>query len=238
MPDLKLDAVLLRELAELPALLGAVETVEQTLGRVAELCGRAVPGCLGASVSLRADSMWAVAAVPEWIGTVDHDQYATGVGPCLDAVHTGVPVLVGDLATEVRWGSFGAVAVQYGLRSSLAVPLGVRGHVVGALGLYATDAHALDDTSTELTGVLAVHAGATLSNAEVFGASRRHADNLATAMHSRAGIEQAKGVLMGREGCSADEAFRLLQHTSQTQHVKLHNVAERLLAAARDNGQP
>ncbi len=110
--------------------------------------------------------------------------------------------------------------------------------MVGALGLYAAAAHALDDTSTELTGVLAVQAGATLSNVEVFQATRRRADNLSNAMHSRAGIEQAKGVLMGREGCSADEAFRLLRHTSQTQHVKLHEVAERLLAAARDDRRP
>jgi len=35
-----------------------------------------------------------------------------------------------------------------------------------------------------------------------------------------------------------DEAFRLLRHTSQTQHVKLHEVAERLLAAARDDRRP
>ncbi len=238
MPDLLLDATLRRELSELPALLGAIETVEQTLGRIAELCGRAVPGCLGAAVSLRAGTMWADVAVPEWLGAVDHDQYAAGVGPCVDAVRTGAPVLVGDMATEGRWGSFGTVAVQYGVGSAMAVPLGVRARVVGALGLYAAEPHVFDDVSTEVTRVLAGQAGAALVNTEIYDASRRRADGLATAMASRAAIEQAKGVLMGREGCSAQEAFDLLRQVSQTQHLKLHDVAQRLLTSVRGQRSP
>jgi len=237
-PDAHVDAELLKDLSELPALLHAVESVEQTLRRVAGLCLRAVPGCLGSGVSLRAGTMWADVAVPDWLGAVDHDQYATGIGPCIDAVLTGSPTLVGDTAGEDRWGSFGAVAAQYGVRSLLAMPLGVRGRVVGALGLYAADPHVLDNVSTELTDVLAVQAGAALSNTEIVEANRRRAENLSAAMSSRAGIEQAKGLLMGREGCSPEEAFRLLQHTSQTQHVKLHEVAQRLLASARDERRP
>lgn len=42
-------------------------------------------------------------------------------------------------------------------------------------------------------------------------------------------IEQAKGVLMARRGCSADEAFALLRGISHDTNTKLHRVAEALL---------
>lgn len=43
-------------------------------------------------------------------------------------------------------------------------------------------------------------------------------------------IEQAKGALMARRGCSADEAFTLLRRLSHETNRKLHVVAEALLA--------
>lgn len=47
---------------------------------------------------------------------------------------------------------------------------------------------------------------------------------------SRARIEQAKGVLMGAYGISADRAFEVLTWCSQRSNIKVREVAERLLA--------
>jgi hypothetical protein len=50
-------------------------------------------------------------------------------------------------------------------------------------------------------------------------------DGLRTAMHTRATIEQAKGVIMALRGCTPDEAFQRLVQLSQRSQRKLHDVA-------------
>src|SRR6478672_8427675 len=50
--------------------------------------------------------------------------------------------------------------------------------------------------------------------------------NLQGAFGRRATIEQAKGILMARNAITADEAFELLRHHSQTHGRKLVDVAE------------
>jgi AmiR/NasT family two-component response regulator len=46
-------------------------------------------------------------------------------------------------------------------------------------------------------------------------------------------IEQAKGIIIARQGCSAEDAFELLVSMSQRTHVKLHDVAADLVEQAR-----
>jgi AmiR/NasT family two-component response regulator len=53
---------------------------------------------------------------------------------------------------------------------------------------------------------------------------------------SRAPIEQAKGVLMERLRCSAEEAVAELVRRSQRSHAKLHDVAVALLAEIPSTG--
>ena len=45
-------------------------------------------------------------------------------------------------------------------------------------------------------------------------------------------IDQAIGIIRSRSGGSADEAFERLTQISQTENVKLHAVAERLVDEA------
>lgn len=56
------------------------------------------------------------------------------------------------------------------------------------------------------------------------------AGTLREAMVTRAAIEQAKGVLMALRRCTADQAFEELREVSQRRNVKLHVLAETLLA--------
>jgi AmiR/NasT family two-component response regulator len=50
-------------------------------------------------------------------------------------------------------------------------------------------------------------------------------------MESRAVIDQAKGILMARDRCSADEAFEVLKRISQNRNVKLHDIAQTIVEA-------
>jgi hypothetical protein len=52
---------------------------------------------------------------------------------------------------------------------------------------------------------------------------------LETALSTRAPIEQAKGILMGAERCSADQAFDMLRRASQRENRKLRDVAQDLV---------
>lgn len=64
-----------------------------------------------------------------------------------------------------------------------------------------------------------------LANACMYWRAKRLADQLEEALSSRGVIEQAKGIVMARQGCSADQAFELLVGISQHKHVKLRDVA-------------
>jgi len=55
---------------------------------------------------------------------------------------------------------------------------------------------------------------------------------LRTAMASRAGIEQAKGILMLLTGCTDQVAFELLAHISSHTHRKVRDVAHALTESA------
>ncbi len=58
---------------------------------------------------------------------------------------------------------------------------------------------------------------------------QRFSDAIAEVNESRAVIEQAKGMLMGGYGITADAAFELLRWRSQETNVKLRRIAERIV---------
>jgi hypothetical protein len=74
-------------------------------------------------------------------------------------------------------------------------------------------ADAVDATPSEISRLVAEIAG------------------LRRAMDTRAVVEQAKGVLIARTGCSPNAAFELLVRQSQFENRKLHDVAVALVAA-------
>ena len=52
-------------------------------------------------------------------------------------------------------------------------------------------------------------------------------------MDSRAVIEQAKGIVVARDGCTPDEAFDLLTRISQQQNIKLRDLARIIVDSAQ-----
>lgn len=62
-----------------------------------------------------------------------------------------------------------------------------------------------------------------------WGESLAEARQLREALTSRATIDQAKGVLMERQGTSPDEAFRALVKLSNESNVRLADVARALV---------
>lgn len=72
---------------------------------------------------------------------------------------------------------------------------------------------------------------------EEFEALREELRQLRAALRSRAIIEQAKGIVMGRFGISADAAWNYLVRRSQTENVKIRDLAGALVVGTAA-GQP
>ena len=62
-------------------------------------------------------------------------------------------------------------------------------------------------------------------DADRVSALQLEVEQLRTAMASRAGIEQAKGILMLLTGCTDRVAFDVLTHISSTTHRKVRDLA-------------
>jgi GAF domain-containing protein len=200
------------------------ETLDTTLQRVADLATREVADCDMAGITLIRDgkpvtAVFTDAAAPE----IDTAQYDTGVGPCLQAFSTNAVLRIDDTRTDQRWQEFATAAAAHGVLSTLSLPLMVGSNALGALNLYSKSANSFIDDNTAL--VFASHAAVVLANAQAYWASQHLAQQLETALASRAVIEQAKGVLMATRGCSPEEAFALLNRESQHRNVKLREIA-------------
>lgn len=160
-----------------------------------------------------------------------------GSGPCLEALRTGEVVEVTDQSTDTRWGEYAAGAVAAGVMCSLSLPLVVDGTTRGALNLYGYErANAFAGGERRHAEVFAAQASTalTLMMRQVDRAAV--SEQLEQALASRSVIDQALGMLMGQQRCSADEAFALLRTRSQNSNRKLREVAGELIAKV--TGQP
>jgi AmiR/NasT family two-component response regulator len=61
-------------------------------------------------------------------------------------------------------------------------------------------------------------------------------DHLRTALRTRPEMDQAKGILMVRHGCSPDEAFDMLSRASQRENRKVRELAESIVTGVQ--GEP
>jgi hypothetical protein len=75
----------------------------------------------------------------------------------------------------------------------------------------------------------APYAAVAAGNLYAYQSARDMADNLQTALESRAVIDQAKGILMERYKLTADQAFQLLARASMTTNRKVRDIADHLV---------
>jgi AmiR/NasT family two-component response regulator len=61
-------------------------------------------------------------------------------------------------------------------------------------------------------------------------------DQLRTSLASRAVIDQALGIIMGQQRCTAAEAFDILRSAAQNRNLKIREIAEQIITSI--TGQP
>ena len=215
--------------AEIARALLAEDDVQRTLQKIVDLAVDTIDGCDHAGITfMKGKNVTTPAASDDVPRTVDAIQYRTGEGPCLSAIRDHEVFETGDLGQEARWPAFSVEAQrETGVTSMLAIRLFVEGDTLGSLNLYSKAADAFDDASRTVGLVFAAHAAVALSTA-------LHDEQMEEALLSRDLIGQAKGILMAREGITADQAFETLRRASQRLNVKLRDVAGEIVGS----GQP
>jgi GAF domain-containing protein len=227
------DDHLAESLSGLSGLLTGVRPLQETLIQIAEFAVQAIPGADGAGLTmLEDDRPQTVVASTEFVHAVDEVQYGLGEGPCLLAVESGRTQTSGSLGGEARWPRFGPRVGRMGVHSVLSLPLLLPERVVGAMNVYARAKNAFGPEAVRIGELFARPAAVSVHNAQVLARSQRLAEQLGAALTSRAVIDQALGVVMSRTGATAEEAFDRLRSMSQSQHVKVAEIARVLVDEA------
>lgn len=229
-PEPTTPSDLVHAFSALQLLLLTTPGVEDFLAELAGLAARTVdpPGSCG--ITLRRDNTpLIIASSDERAEAIDQAQYEAGSGPCLTSLVTATTVDVPDLAAQTRWPEFRQRALELGVRSCLAVPLTDGTDVLGVLNLYGYVPQVFDAAAHEKARTFATQA--TTALVVVLRTATRAAQSaqLEEALVSRTEIDQALGILMGQQHCTAEEAFALLRRHSQNNNRKLRDVAVDLI---------
>jgi GAF domain-containing protein len=166
----------------------------------------------------------AFGASAEFVRTIDEIQYTVvDEGPCITAARERRVARSGSLGGERLWPHFGPRVERMGVHSVLSLPLLVNDRVVGAINVYACDKDAFDDRAAELGELFAVPAAVAVHNAQVLAEAVQLTTQLQTALSSRPVIDQAIGLVRGRTGVTAEQAFARLRHISQKRKHQAHH---------------
>ncbi|MGQ4489869.1 ANTAR domain-containing protein [Streptomyces sp. SAS_281] len=198
------------------------------LGRRAMRCAA---GCRGASVSLRCPGGEGHSASthPD-LAVLAALQEDTGEGPCVDAARSLRTVGATDLVTDARWPDFRIAALERGLRACAAVPV-TAGGVAATVTLYAFRPWRLTAAAREAVGALAEETVGGLLREHARTGAEAEAEQLRTAMATRAVIDQAIGIVTHLLDCDPGRAFDVLRVLSQHTNRKLSAVAAQIVRA-------
>lgn len=213
------------------------QVLDAALVLVVTMCQAVIGHADGVSITLPRDGRHGtVAASNDVVRGMDHDQYDTGEGPCLDAARHGERFHIDALAEEPRWPDFVPRARARGIESVLSSPLLKAGAAHGALNIYARTPGAFAAHEKEWADEFALRASAVLTTASRALPSEQLGGHLEQALASRSAIARAQGWLMHRDGLDADAAWSTLTAISRRTSRPLRDVCERLLSEVAAGG--
>lgn len=214
------------------SMLLSIESFETFLRELTSVTVAALaPGSMcGISVN-RGDRTVTVASSAPLTHVIDEIQYRDGSGPCLDAMATGQERYVPDTSAEARWPAFCAEAAANGVASILALPLLGPGGTVGGYNLYSPERDGFDRETRARLRVFAGNAAGAVTIAMRSADQSKLNQDLRAALSYRSVIDQAIGILMEQQRCSAADAFGLLSRASQNRNVKVHDLAAEIVAS-------
>ncbi|GLX95101.1 GAF and ANTAR domain-containing protein [Herbidospora sp. NBRC 101105] len=191
----------------------------------------AVTGGCGATMALwpRAGVETVLVASHPELGELVELEHFLGDGPGLHALRSEHPVRVPDLVHDPRWTRLGREALTRGLRACVAAA-GRGPGATAVITVYGLRPGEPGEPVAPFVASLARQAAWLSAFADTGEQHEREVRQLRQTMEGRETIEQAKGMIMQALGVDAEQAFAELRRTSQNAHMKLRDVAERLIA--------
>jgi GAF domain-containing protein len=221
-----------QSLAELSKFFVGDKTMLDTLDRVATLAVEAIEAAefCGLTMLLDGEIGTGVFTDPE-APEIDKAQYESGSGPCLDSFRTGEILRIESTADDGPWPEFRRACLQHGIMSTASFPMLIDDVRHGALNMYSRQESAFGSAEVVAGRHFAAQAGVVIAYARSYWNALELSRNLQAAMAHRAEIEQAKGVIIGTTGATADEAFDVLVKQSQHENRKVRDIAAELVAS-------
>jgi len=210
-----------------PALDDLTDALDEVVDAAALLLGADGAGLMLAD---RAGGLCWVTASGEAERAFERAQRDLGEGPCVDAFARGTVVWTPDLRTDPRWPRLAPAGTGNHIRGVLSAPVGLPGQDLGTVTAMTRRPRAWTDADAAAIEAFASVIGRLLGSA---GEARRRGDlvaQLQDALESRILVEQAKGVLMEREGLSAQAAFERLRRQARARSRKVDEVAREVIA--------
>ena len=228
------DRMQVQAFAELALITVNTDPPEQTLRRVAELAKQILSGVKDVSLTMiDRGHPRTVVSTGQLALDLDKRQYELGLGPCLDAATTGQSIVVDTGSVDSPYREFGQIAARAGVRQIVSVGMPLAQRSIGGLNIYKITNATLNPAFLEHAEMFAGYAAVAVNNVTSYAGAVNEATHLRKAMQSRAVIEQAKGILMARDRCTADEAFAMLRRISQQHNVRLHQIAQNIVDLAQ-----
>lgn len=216
--------------SRLQGLLIDVDDVRRILAELAGLATTVADATISCSFTMRYEAgPLTVGSSDDRAELLDETQYQEGAGPCLQAMHDNRTVHVADLRTEQRWPAYVVRARDLGLQASLSLPLGLRGDAFGAMNVYSFDGDVFGDAEGRELELFAAQAAGTLRVAVRQIKDVTLLRQMEDSLRSRTSIDQALGIIMASQRCTASTAFELLRRQSQSAHRRLRDIADELI---------
>jgi GAF domain-containing protein len=172
---------------------------------------------------------WA-SATDQTAQTLEDGQERLAQGPCMVAFSQRAPAAIRDIRHEPQWGELGRVLVGEGICAALSAPVEVDGSAIGTLDIYSSVPWDWDDSELAALQTYAGLVASLLAAAVTAQVKGQLASQLQAALAHRWLIEQAKGMVMGREGLDAQAAFERLRQAARSSSRRLVDVASEVTA--------
>ena len=218
------------EFAEMALSLHDEPTIHDTVERVLEYALKAV-NCTSAGVIFvhAKNRVETVATTHPMVADFDKVQFECGEGPDIDVTPGPLQRAHFRHPHDPAGRSWARHVADAGVHSVLGTRMYTSATTIGSLNLYDEEPNHFSVEDQQVAHILARHAAVALDSA-------KDTANLWRAIDARKTIGQAQGILMERFSIDADRAFAVLRRYSQDNNIKLHAVAERLIATRKLSG--
>jgi hypothetical protein len=160
---------------------------------------------------------------------LDRIEQTLGDGPCVDALESGVPVLLGDVSSDRRWPDYRSALSAAGIASALGIPMKLDDDAGAVLDFFAPVSGRFSERAVADGVRFAGMAGKALRLAVRIVSADQRAAHLKAAMDTRTVIDLACGIIMAQSKCNKEAAFELLRNASNTRNQKLNDLAQTLV---------